>query len=70
MTVAMRKDQRTARRVPGTGTMEAAMMAFVKKGNRETAIIDFSAKWPLAFRVQMLTIPGLSSTIPITRRQP
>ena len=69
MTVAMRKDQRTAQRVSGIGTGEAVMTVFEKKENKGSAIIDFSAKWPLAFRVQMLTIPGLILSIPITRRQ-
>jgi hypothetical protein len=49
---------------------EAAMAAFGKKGNSEPVVIDFNAKWPLAFRVKMLTIPGLALSIPITRRQP
>jgi len=43
------------------------MAAFGQKGNSEPAIVDFSGHWPLAFRVRMLTIPGLISTTPITK---
>ncbi len=43
-------------------------MAVFGKKHSEPAAIAFSVKWPLAFRVKMLTIPGLP--IPITRRQP
>lgn len=46
------------------------MVAFGKKANSEPAIVEFNAKWPLAFRVKMLTTPGLVLPIPITRRQP
>ncbi|MCM2265935.1 MAG: hypothetical protein NDI73_12170 [Desulfuromonadales bacterium] len=45
------------------------MTIFGQKGNKEPAIVNFSGHWPLAFRVRMLTITGMTSSTPIPRRQ-
>ena len=43
------------------------MAAFKNKGSSRPASVNFSGQWPLAFRVRMLTIPGLASPSPITK---
>lgn len=49
---------------------EETMVIFGRKENKGPAIVDFSGQWPLAFRVKLLTITGLTSSTPIPRRQP
>ena len=36
---------------------------------KQTAVINFGGRWPLAFQVRMLTITGLLSSTPIPRRK-
>ncbi len=53
----------------GDRDREDAVTIFGRKQSKAPAVVDFSGQWPLAFRVRMLTIPGLTSSTPIPRRQ-
>ncbi len=48
---------------------ETTMALFGKQENTKPAIVNFGGRWPLAFRVRMLTITGMISPTPIPRRQ-
>ena len=51
-------------------TEEAAMVTVGTSTKKQTAVISFGGRWPLAFQLRMLTITGLLSSTPIPRRKP